>query len=56
MNQRFEPFPKVGSNRYDTSGRKGVVCKKCRTEVPAKPGFRLSSLKCPGCGAPVQKP
>lgn len=28
-----------------------VTCPACKTEVPPKPGFRLSSLKCPGCGA-----
>lgn len=56
MKQRFEKFPGVGANPHDQSGRTGVVCRKCRTEVPAKPGFRLSSLKCPKCGAAVQKP
>ena len=25
------------------------ICPKCKTEVPPKPGFRLSSLKCPKC-------
>lgn len=26
------------------------ICPDCKTEVPAKPGFRFSSLKCPKCG------
>ena len=25
-------------------------CHKCQAEVPAKPGFRFSTLKCPKCG------
>ena len=28
----------------------GGICAKCKTPVPAKAGFRLSSLKCPKCG------
>jgi len=28
-----------------------VLCPACKTEVPQKTGFRLSSLKCPKCGA-----
>lgn len=31
------------------------VCSKCKTEVPLKPGFRVSSLKCPKCGKPLGK-
>ena len=30
-------------------------CRKCRAEVPAKPGFRLSALKCPKCGAAMAR-
>ncbi|MFI5361085.1 MAG: hypothetical protein ACHQ49_03860 [Elusimicrobiota bacterium] len=30
-------------------------CHKCRAEVPAKPGFRFSALKCPKCGAAMLK-
>ncbi len=26
------------------------ICSACQTEVPLKPGFRVSSLKCPNCG------
>lgn len=25
-------------------------CPACKTEVPPKPGFRFSALKCPKCG------
>ena len=28
-----------------------VPCPSCKTEVQPKPGFRLSALKCPKCGA-----
>jgi predicted RNA-binding Zn-ribbon protein involved in translation (DUF1610 family) len=31
--------------------RAAGVCPSCKTEVPAKPGFRFASLKCPKCGA-----
>ena len=27
------------------------LCPICKAEVPPKPGFRFSSLKCPKCGA-----
>ena len=30
-------------------------CPSCGAEVPPKPGFRLSSLKCPKCGASLGK-
>ena len=30
-------------------------CHKCKAEVPAKPGFRFSALKCPKCGAAMIK-
>ena len=30
-------------------------CPSCDTVVPAKPGFRLSTLKCPKCGAQLGK-
>lgn len=33
----------------------GGVCPKCKAEVPPKPGFRFSSLKCPKCGASMGK-
>ena len=30
-------------------------CPACKAEVPAKPGFRFSALKCPKCGAAMIK-
>jgi hypothetical protein len=30
-------------------------CPACRAEVPFKPGFRFSALKCPKCGASMAK-
>ncbi len=32
-----------------------VICPDCKIEVVPKPGFRLSSLKCPQCNIPVGK-
>ena len=29
----------------------GLMCHKCGTPVPSKPGFRPSMLKCPKCGS-----
>lgn len=31
------------------------ICPACKAEVPPKPGFRFSSLKCPKCGASMGK-
>ncbi|OGS28307.1 MAG: hypothetical protein A2297_01145 [Elusimicrobia bacterium RIFOXYB2_FULL_48_7] len=31
------------------------VCGSCGTEIPSKPGFRPSSLKCPKCGKNLAK-
>jgi hypothetical protein len=31
------------------------LCPSCKTEVPPKPGFRFSALKCPKCGASMGK-
>ena len=31
------------------------ICSACNTEVPHKPGFRASTLKCPKCGKPLGK-
>jgi len=30
-------------------------CPACKAEVPMKPGFRFSALKCPKCGASMAK-
>ena len=32
----------------------GGHCPSCSAEVPPKPGFRFSSLKCPKCGASMR--
>lgn len=44
----------------DAASRKlkasGVMrCPTCKADVPPKPGFRMSSLKCPKCGAAMHK-
>lgn len=31
------------------------VCPACNAEVPQKPGFRFSALKCPKCGVSMQR-
>ncbi len=54
------PTGPVGSHHLDgsplpKSGGGAPHCPACKAEVPAKPGFRLSSLKCPKCGAPMAK-
>lgn len=41
----------VNSRTADIAG----TCSACQTEVPLKPGFRVSSLKCPKCGKPLGK-
>ena len=41
----------INTNKADIAG----ICSKCHTEVPFKPGFRVSSLKCPKCGRPLGK-
>lgn len=38
------------------SGRGASLCPSCKTEVPLKPGFRVSTLKCPKCGKPLGHP
>ena len=51
------------SNDFGRKGRglgRGVKatvghCPACKAEVPAKPGFRFSALKCPKCGAAMVK-
>ncbi|OFX10255.1 MAG: hypothetical protein A2516_08505 [Alphaproteobacteria bacterium RIFOXYD12_FULL_60_8] len=43
----------TGGNLRGADGRpagKAGICPACKTEVPLKAGFRLSSLKCPKCG------
>ena len=43
-----------GSGSQQKSSGAGI-CQACGAEIPPKPGFRLSSLKCPKCGAPAGK-
>ncbi len=40
---------KVNPNTVNIAG----ICSACKTEVPLKAGFRVSSLKCPKCGKPL---
>jgi hypothetical protein len=42
-------------NTHGKSGSGSGVCPACKAEVPLKPGFRFSSLKCPACGAAMGK-
>ncbi len=37
------------------SGSNVLHCPACNAEVPPKPGFRPSALKCPQCGAAMKK-
>jgi hypothetical protein len=37
------------------SGSADGTCRSCGAKVPAKPGFRLSTLKCPSCGTLMGK-
>jgi len=32
-----------------------MVCPSCKAEIKPKPGFRVSSVKCPACGIPAVK-
>lgn len=45
------PMRGAGGRRGGGFGR----CPSCKTLVPAKPGFRLSTLKCPNCGTLLGK-
>ncbi|MCX5779196.1 MAG: hypothetical protein NTU66_08295 [Elusimicrobia bacterium] len=55
------PFGQGGAKHDETQpvhGQHAVsagVCASCNTAVPPKPGFRISSLKCPKCGIPLGK-
>jgi len=54
-------FGQIGSYLNDSmnpnSNQKNSTCfcPSCKAEVPSKPGFRLSSLKCPKCGSSMSK-
>jgi hypothetical protein len=60
------PIRKVGNYEHGggkTSGPSSAggraagagICPSCGAEVPPKPGFRFSSLKCPKCGTSMGK-
>ena len=53
----FEPTGKNSDNALNTHAKSNVAghCPSCGAEVPPKPGFRFSSLKCPKCGASMGK-
>ena len=54
-------FGQGGSHLNDPADTRNLpkntagLCPACKAEVPPKPGFRFSSLKCPKCGAPMSK-
>lgn len=41
------------SNPHNKTG--ATICPACKAEVPLKPGFRLSAIKCPKCGTSMGK-
>ncbi len=43
------------SNIHDRNKSSVILCPSCKAEVPPKPGFRVSSLKCPKCGSAMSK-
>ena len=51
--QSLGNFGNSSSNYNKGTGH--LKCSKCYEEVPPKPGFRVSSLKCPKCGSAVNK-
>lgn len=44
------PFGRKGRAGAKATGAP-VLCRACRAEIPAQPGFRPSAQKCPKCGA-----
>lgn len=46
-------FGNVASGQTRTTGT--ISCPECKADIPPKPGFRVKSLKCPKCGAPLHK-
>ena len=43
------------ANMHAKQKEGGGHCPSCNAEVPPKPGFRFSSLKCPKCGTAMGK-
>ena len=49
--QDFAHGVNKGNDTQSIHGRSNyLLCPSCKTEVPPKPGFRPSSVKCPKCG------
>ncbi|OGR95378.1 MAG: hypothetical protein A2902_05930 [Elusimicrobia bacterium RIFCSPLOWO2_01_FULL_64_13] len=42
--------PNDPANNRSRPKNNAGLCPACKTEVPPKPGFRFSRLKCPKCG------
>ena len=58
LSKDFKKKSKEPENKlYPQSKSTNVAgyCPACKTEVPFKPGFRVSALKCPKCGALLGK-
>jgi hypothetical protein len=47
-------FHDAASTKTNAESGSGV-CPSCKAEVPPKPGFRMSALKCQKCGASMGK-
>ena len=43
------------ANTHGRPSNPSGICPSCSAAVPPKAGFRLSSLKCPSCGAAMSK-
>lgn len=44
-----------GELKTGSTGAIAGICASCKTEVPLKPGFRVSAHKCPKCGQSLGK-
>jgi len=49
--QKTSKISNVPGSQTDKSAAAPILCPSCKTEVHPRPGFRLSALKCPKCGA-----
>ena len=47
--------PNDPANIHGQTKKPVVFCPACKAEVPPKPGFRFSMIKCPKCGAAMAK-
>ncbi len=54
-------FERGGSHFSNPANMRGKsqnpagICPACKAEVPNKPGFRFSALKCPKCGISMRR-